>query len=50
MYNPLDLFTARQLMPQQVNAAMAAAELKVRAQTVQSVMHEAKLPDLPSEE
>ena len=43
------MFVAQMLAPHQVAAIMARTELSLREQTVQSVMHEAKLPANPNE-
>jgi hypothetical protein len=42
--NPILLLAAQVLAPKSLAAYMAAAALRLREQTVQSVKHEAKLP------
>lgn len=42
--NPILLLAAQVLAPKSLAAYMAAADLRLREQTVQSVKHEAKLP------
>ena len=42
--NPMVLIAAQVHAPKSLAAYMAAANLRLRAQTVQSVKHEAKLP------
>lgn len=42
--NPMLLIAAQAVAPKSLAAYMAAANLRLREQTVQSVKHEAKLP------
>lgn len=49
MNDSIMMFVAQRLVPNQVAAIMAKTELSLREQTVQSVMHEAKLLENPNE-
>lgn len=46
--DPILLFVAQQIAPKSLAQYMADADLRLRADTTQSVTHEAKLPEYPS--
>ena len=46
MNDSILMFVAQRMMPIQMAALMAKIELQLREQTVQSVKHEAKLPEV----
>ena len=48
--DPILLFVAQVVAPNSLAAYMAEANLRLRAETTQSVVHEAKLPDYPAGE
>lgn len=47
--NPILLFVAQTVAPRSLAAYMADANLRLREQTTQSVVHEAKLPEYPAD-
>lgn len=49
MNDSIKMFVAQQLMPVQLKEVMAAADLRLRENTVQSVTHEAKCPEYQSD-
>jgi len=48
--DPILLFVAQVIAPKSLAAYMADANLRLQAQTTQSVKHEAKLPEYPTGE
>lgn len=48
--DPILLFVAQTIAPKSLAAYMSDANLRLREQTTQSVVHEAKLPEYPAGE